>query len=292
MEDVLRATAFILGFGIIFVFFMMIEAYVCVKRGRGDVYDFKETLANLVTGASYKIVDGIVIALYVGAFYSVIYQHGLQWNPEITPLNILIMFIVTDFLMYISHFCQHKIRWFWTVHVTHHSSRNMNLSTALRQNFLNGLNGSGAMIWLPMALIGFDGTWALICLEVNLVYQFFQHTEAFNAPKWFGKVFNTPSHHRVHHGCGEEQIDRNFGGVLIIWDKLFGTFQAEETAGEIVYGVPRMPEKPYNPFYLQTHELFTMLKDVIRYKDPRILWMSPEWLERRKENRAAQMQSE
>lgn len=282
MEDVLRAAAFIIGFGAVFVSFMMIEAVVCVRRGRGDIYDFKETLANLVTGASYKIVDGIVIALFVGAFYTQIYNYGLQWNPEITLLNVLLMFIATDLFMYFSHLCQHKIRWFWTAHVTHHSSKNMNLSTALRQNFLIGLNGSGAMIWLPMALIGFDAKWALICLEANLVYQFFLHSEMFDAPKWFGKVFNTPSHHRVHHGSNPEQIDRNFGGVLIVWDKLFGTFQAEETAGEVVYGVARMPEKPYNPFYMQTYELVAMLKDVVKYKDLRILWMPPEWVERRK----------
>lgn len=283
MEDVLRATAFIIGFGAIFVSCMVIEAFVCVKRGQGDIYDFKETLANLVTGASYKIVDGIVIALYVGAFYSYIYDYGLQWNPELTVFNILFMFVITDLLMYFSHMCQHKIRWFWTVHVTHHSSANMNLSTALRQNFLNGLNGSGALIWLPMALIGFDAKWALICLEVNLIYQFFQHSQVFNAPKWFGLIFNTPSHHRVHHGCNEDQIDRNFGGVLIIWDRLFGTFQAEETAGEVKYGVPRMPEKPYNPFYIQVYELVAMLKDLVRYKDLRILFMPPEWVQRQRE---------
>jgi sterol desaturase/sphingolipid hydroxylase (fatty acid hydroxylase superfamily) len=156
----------------------------------------------------------------------------------------------------------------------------MNLSTALRQNFLNGINGGWVFLWIPLALLGFDRDWALIAIEMNLIYQFFQHSEMFDAPKWYGKVFNTPSHHRVHHGCGEHQIDRNFGGVLIIWDKLFGTFQAEETAGEIKYGVPRMPEKPYNPFYLQTYELVEMFKDVWHYKDLRILWHTPEWIHR------------
>lgn len=282
MEDVLRAAAFIIGFGAVFVSFMMIEAFVCVKTGRSDNYDFKETLANLVTGASYKITDGIAITLFITVCYDYVAQFGLQLNPELTVLSVLATIIATDFFMYWYHLVQHKIRWFWVIHVTHHSSSNMNLSTALRQNFIGAVNGGWVFLWLPLALIGFDKNWALIAIEANLIYQFFQHSEVFDAPKWFGKVFNTPSHHRVHHGSNPDQIDRNFGGVLIIWDKLFGTFQAEETAGEIKYGVARMPEKKYNPFYLQTYELVAMLKDLAKYKDPRILWMPPEWVERRK----------
>lgn len=280
MEDVLRATAFIIGFGLVFVALMVIEAIVCVKKGRGDIYDFKETLANLTAGASYKFVDGIMIALLISLCHDYIVPYGLNWNPELNIWSFLITFFAIDLLWYLSHFAQHKIRWFWVVHVTHHSSANYNLSTALRQNFINGLNGTWVFQWIPFALIGFDRDWTLIAIELNLVYQFFLHTQMFNAPKWFGKVFNTPSHHRVHHGCNPEQIDRNFGGVLIIWDKIFGTFQAEETAGEIKYGVPRMPEKPYNPFYIQTYELFAMLKDVLRYKDWRVLLMPPEWVSR------------
>jgi sterol desaturase/sphingolipid hydroxylase (fatty acid hydroxylase superfamily) len=281
MEDLARALLFVFAFGAVFVGCMVIEAIYCSRTGRGHLYDFKETLANLATGASYKIVDGIAIALVISTCYDLVTPYGLGWRPELGVISVLATIIFTDLFMYVNHLAQHKIRWFWSVHVTHHSSPRMNLSTALRQNFLNALTGNWVLMWIPLALIGFDRDWVLIAIEANLVYQFFMHSEVFNAPKWWGKVFNTPSHHRVHHGSNPAQIDRNFGGVLIIWDKLFGTFQAEETAGEIRYGVPRMPARPYNPVYLQLHEFGEMFRDVAKYRDPRILLMTPEWVHRR-----------
>lgn len=279
MEDLLRALMFIFAAGAMFIALMAFEAWYRYRKEGHSGYYIKETLANLTTGASYKIVDGIVIALFITAFADYIAQFGLQWNPEASIGVFILLFILADFFMYINHFCQHKLRWFWAVHVTHHSSDHMNLSTALRQNFLNGLNGNWMLMWVPLALIGFDKDWILIAIETNLLYQFFMHTEAVDRLGWMEKIFNTPSHHRVHHGSNPAQIDRNFGGVFIIWDKLFGTFQDESTAGEIKYGVTRMPEKPLNPFYIQVYEFVDMIKDVWRYKDLRILYKHPDWVE-------------
>lgn len=278
MEDLIRALAFIFGAGAVFILLMFLEAWYMHRKTGHSGYYIKETLANLTTGASYKIVDGIAIALFITAFADVIAPYGLQWNPEPSLLTFVILFVLADFFMYINHFAMHKLRWFWVVHVTHHSSEHMNLSTALRQNFLNALNGNWLLMWVPLALIGFDKDWILIAIEANLFYQFFMHTEAVGRLGWAEKIFNTPSHHRVHHGSNPEQIDRNFGGVFIIWDRLFGTFRDEDDAGEIRYGVTRMPEKPLNPFYIQTYELASMLKDVWRYKDLRILYKHPDWV--------------
>jgi len=278
MEDLLRAMAFILGAGVIFIGLMLLEAWYLKRKTGQSGYYLHETLANMVTGASYKIVDGIAIAVFITAFADYVAPYGLQWNPEPSFLTFLLLFVLADFCMYINHFAQHKLRWFWAVHVTHHSSEHMNLSTALRQNFLNALNGNWILMWLPLALIGFDKDWILIAIETNLFYQFFMHTEAVGRLGWFEKVFNTPSHHRVHHGSNPQQIDRNFGGVLIIWDKLFGTFRDESEAGEIKYGVTRMPEKPLNPFYIQVYELVAMVRDVWKFKDPRILYKHPDWV--------------
>ncbi|MGM0563166.1 MAG: sterol desaturase family protein [Pseudomonadota bacterium] len=277
MQDVLRALAFIGLFGMVFIGAMLIEAWY-LKRKTGDAnYSIPESLTNMVTGASYKIVDGIAIALFIQAFYMMVYEYGLQWNPEISWYSVLALVLFTDFLFYITHLITHKVRWFWGTHVTHHSSNRMNLSTALRQNFTSALNGNWMFWWVPLALVGFDKNWALIAIESNLVYQFFLHTEAVNRLGWLEKVFNTPSHHRVHHGSNPAQIDRNFGGMLIIWDKLFGTFRDESEAGEIRYGISRMPKKPLNPWHLQTYEYVAMAKDLWRYKDPRILFKHPEW---------------
>lgn len=278
MEDLIRALAFIFGAGVFFVALMMAEAWYMHRKTGSTGYYLRETLANLTTGASYKIVDGIAIALFITAFADYIGQFGLQWNPEPSVLTFLLLFVLADFFMYINHFAMHKLRWFWVVHVTHHSSDHMNLSTALRQNFLNALNGNWLLMWVPLALIGFDKDWILIAIETNLFYQFFMHTEAVGRLGWLEKVFNTPSHHRVHHGSNPAQIDRNFGGVFIIWDRLFGTFRDEEEAGEIKYGVTRMPEKPLNPFYIQVYELKAMLKDVVKHRDLRILYKHPEWV--------------
>jgi sterol desaturase/sphingolipid hydroxylase (fatty acid hydroxylase superfamily) len=278
MEDLLRAMAFIFGAGVIFIGLMLLEAWYLKRKTGKSGYYLRETLANMVTGASYKVVDGIAIAVFITAFADYVAPYGLQWNPEPSFLTFLLLFVLADFCMYINHFAQHKLRWFWAVHVTHHSSEHMNLSTALRQNFLNALNGNWILMWLPLALIGFDKDWILIAIETNLFYQFFMHTEAVGRLGWFEKVFNTPSHHRVHHGSNPQQIDRNFGGVLIIWDKLFGTFRDESEAGEIKYGVTRMPEKPLNPFYIQVYELVAMIRDVWKFKDPRILYKHPDWV--------------
>lgn len=284
MEDLIRALAFIFSAGVIFVLLMAIEAWYMHRKTGHSGYYLKETIANLTTGASYKIVDGIAIALFITAFADVIAPYGLQWNPEPSVLTFLILFVLADFFMYVNHFAMHKLRWFWVVHVTHHSSDHMNLSTALRQNFLNALNGNWLLMWVPLALIGFDKDWILIAIETNLVYQFFMHTESVGRLGWAEKIFNTPSHHRVHHGSNPEQIDRNFGGVFIIWDRLFGTFRDEDDAGEIKYGVTRMPKKPLNPFYIQTYELAAMLQDVWRYKDLRILYKHPDWVEEKYRN--------
>jgi sterol desaturase/sphingolipid hydroxylase (fatty acid hydroxylase superfamily) len=281
MEDLIRAIQFILLAGVVFILMMLGEAWY-MKRKTGDShYDFRETLANIVTGASYKVMDGIAIALFITACYDFVYQHGLQWNPAPGIGVFLLLFLLTDALFYVQHRIAHSVRWFWGTHAVHHSSTRMNLSTALRQNFTNALSGNWIFWWLPLALIGFDRNWTLIAIETNLFYQFFLHTGMINRLGGFEKIFNTPSHHRVHHGRNPTQIDTNFGGVLIIWDRLAGTFVDESHAGSIVYGVSNMPRKPLNPWHLQTHEYADMFRDVIRHRDPRILIRHPGWVNER-----------
>ena len=278
MEDILRAFVFIALFAGIFLGAMVVENLIARSRGRVGLYRFPETLTNITTGASYKIADGLAIALFIQLFYDWMYERGLQWDPELSVVSIIALILFIDLYMYAAHYAMHKFRWFWNAHVTHHSSDHMNLSTALRQNFTYALSGTWILWWIPAAFVGFDKTWTLIAIEANLVYQFFLHTEQVKSLGWAEKIFNTPSHHRVHHGSNPKQIDKNFGGIFIIWDKLFGTFQAEETAGEIVYGVKRMPEKPNNPWHAQVYDWQNMFRDLKTYKDPRILWKHPDWV--------------
>ncbi len=278
MQDIWHALLFIAAFGIIFSSVMVAEHLYAQYKQRGQIYYFKETAANLIVGASYKVVDGIAIALFIQAFYLWVYDFGLQWNPELSVWSVLALVVFIDLCFYINHVLMHKVRWFWNVHVTHHSSEHMNFSTALRQNFTFALSGAWFFWWIPAALVGFDKDWVLIAIEANLVYQFFLHTEQVGRLGWLEKILNTPLHHRVHHGSNPEQIDRNFGGIFIIWDHLFGTFRDERDAGEIKYGVTRMPAQPYNAWHLQIHDWVAMFRDVRRYRDLRILYKHPDWV--------------
>lgn len=291
MQDVLHALFFIAAFGAVFLTVILAEYLYIRHKGIQGVYHLKETIANLATGASYKIVDGIAIALFIQAFYEWVYGFGLQWNPGLSVWSVLLLIVFIDLCFFAAHVTMHKTRWFWNVHVTHHSSEHMNFSTALRQNFTFALSGAWLFWWIPAAIVGFDKNWVLLAIEGNLVYQFFLHTEQVGKLGWLEKIFNTPSHHRVHHGSNPAQIDTNFGGIFILWDKLFGTFRDEADAGEIRYGVTRMPAKPYNPWFLQVHDWADMFRDVVRYRDLRILYKHPDWvLERYGQARPADAQ--
>lgn len=276
MNGLAHALFFVMTFGMVFVGLMLLEAWYWYRKGRTDVYSLKESLAGVATGFCYKMVDGAAIVLFIQYFYEFVYDIGLQFSPEASVASFLLLFLVTDLAFWFMHMTTHKVRWFWATHVTHHSGEHMNFSTALRQNALGLFNFTWMLWWTPLALVGFQKEWVMVAIELNLVYQFFLHTEAVDDLGWFGKIFNTPSHHRVHHGSGPKQIDTNFGGVLILWDKLFGTFVAEKDAGDIVYGVTRQPES-YNPFWLQVHEFVDMMRDLVRYRDLRILIKHPDW---------------
>src|SRR5699024_9965623 len=172
----------------------------------------------------------------------------------------------------------HRIRWFWAAHITHHSSERMNFSTAMRQNATNIFNGNWVFL-LPLALIGFNPIWLGVCYALSLVYQFFIHTTL------VGKlhpaiefVFNTPSHHRVHHGKNRGYIDTNYGGVLIIFDRLFGTFRAETETPE--FGITT-PVQSKNLIVLWCHEYAALFSDMRKkgslWQRLGHLWRPPEW---------------
>jgi hypothetical protein len=171
----------------------------------------------------------------------------------------------------------HEINLFWSAHVVHHQSEDYNFSVALRQGALQKVFTS--WVFLPMAIIGFDPVWFVIIGALNTVYQFWIHTEQINKMGWFGSVFNTPSHHRVHHGRNPKYIDKNHAGSLIIWDKMFGTFQAEEDTP--VYGVTK-PTNHWDPISAHVQPIVDMLYDIKSVKGFKnkwlVLWKPPGWL--------------
>lgn len=281
MSDLLHALLFIATFGLFFLGIIALEAWYWHRKGRKDIYTWRETLSSITTGAMYKIADGVAIALFIQFFYDWVYQFGFQYQTDDGWLSIVFLFFVVDFFYYFFHLGMHKIRWFWAAHVTHHSALKMNFSTALRQNFLIDLNFGWAMWWIPIALIGFNKEWAIIAIELNLAYQFFVHTETVRRLGPLEWILNTPSHHRVHHGSNPAQIDTNFGGVLIIWDRLFGTFVDERDAGPIRYGLVSRQPDTLNPLRLNLDEFFQMFRDAWRFRDWRVFIRPPGWVDNR-----------
>ena len=175
-----------------------------------------------------------------------------------------VAFLLEDLTYYWFHRLSHERRFWWAAHVNHHSSQHYNLSTALRQTWTGGVAGTWAL-WLPLAFLGFPPAMIAIQKGISLVYQFWIHTEAIGKmPRWFEAVFNTPSHHRVHHARNPRYLDRNYAGVLIVWDKLFGTFQPELDEEPCRYGIVKNLGD-FNILRVAFHEWAGMLGDVARH---------------------------
>ena len=169
----------------------------------------------------------------------------------------MLLFFLDDFAYYWFHRISHEVRLFWASHVVHHSSQYFNLSTALRQTWVPM---TYFPFWMPIALLGYPPYMILTMQAVSLMYQFWIHTERIGKlPRPIEFVFNTPSHHRVHHGANDIYLDRNYGGILIIWDRLFGTFQGEEE--QVRYGLTKNIHT-FRPFRVAFHEYQAMWRDV------------------------------
>lgn len=223
-------------------------------------YDARDSRTSLAMGLG-NVVINIGWKLVVLSAFAAAYSVSPIRLPADNPLTWVALFFADDFLYYWYHRTHHTIRVFWASHVVHHSSEFYNLSTALRQPWTPF---SSLPFWLPLAFLGFSPWMILLQQSVSLVYQFFIHTERVNrmwAP--IELVMNTPSHHRVHHGSQSQYLDKNYGGILIVWDRLFGSFEPE---GErVVYGLTKNVGS-YNPLRVATHEFAAIWDDVRRAK--------------------------
>ncbi len=251
------------------------------RRLRGDQsrMDVPEAIRNFLLGFGYQLTELLFAGLIAFPVYALAYHFRL-WDLSLSWVTVLATFIGVEFCFYWMHRASHRVRWFWAAHVVHHSSRRMNFSTAMRQNATNIFNG-GWLFFVPLALLGLNPVWIGMAYALSLVYQFFIHTTLVDKlHPAIEFVFNTPSHHRVHHGKNPECIDSNYGGVLIIWDRLFGSFVREEDRGAIEYGVTRPPRSD-NLITLWTHEYQDMFRDMARpgplAERIKHLWKAPEW---------------
>lgn len=240
--------------------------------------DVPEALRNFALGAGYQLTELLFAGLIAFPVYAFLYHHRLL-DLELNWATGLLTFVGVDFCFYWMHRSSHRIRWFWAAHVVHHSSERMNFSTAMRQNATNIFNGMW-LFYVPLALIGFNPVWIGVAYALSLVYQFFIHTTLVGKlPGWVETVLNTPSHHRVHHGRNPGYIDRNYGGTLIVWDRLFGTFVAEDEQAPPDYGITR-PIHSRNLLVLWTHEYVDLFRAMARpgglQARLKHLWKPPE----------------
>lgn len=250
----------VIGFAIPFFLISIWIEYLLREHQQLPRYDKKDALASIgmAVGSAVINVGSKTVAFLA---YSWLYEHrlfeiGSAWWAWV------LLFFADDFSFYLHHRSCHEIRLFWAAHVNHHSSVNYNLAVALRQSWGELFHKYIWWAWLPF--LGFHPLMIITMMTVSLIYQFFLHTEVVKRfPRVIEFFFNTPSHHRVHHGSNLIYLDRNHAGILIIWDRMFGTFQKELDEEPVVYGITTNIVT-YNPFKIATHEYANLIKDVRR----------------------------
>jgi len=241
------------------VFLLTIAAEVVLLRRKrfSDKagYELKDALASLAMGSGFLVISGVFKLALIPA-YLWLHQFRL-FDIQNVWWSWLLLFVLQDFCFYWAHRTHHSVRFMWAAHVNHHSSRHYNLSTALRQSWTEHL--TGLPFFVPLVFLGFDPLMLVVVELINLYYQYWVHTETIGKLGWFEQIFNTPSHHRVHHGSNPRYIDRNHAGIFIVWDRMFGTFVEE--AEPVVYGLTENIQT-FNPVRIAFHEWQAMIADV------------------------------
>ena len=241
-----------------FILLVLAEMIVARVRDRSR-YEPRDTLTSLALGLGSTVAGavtaGAVLAVATWAWRFRLFDIGWQWYWFAA------CFVLDDLCYYLFHRAAHRVRWFWASHVVHHSSQHYNLSTALRQTW-TGFLSLAFIFRLPLFLIGFPPAMVIFVGGVNLVYQFWIHTETIGRmPRWFEAVMNTPSHHRVHHATNPRYLDTNYAGVFIVWDRMFGTFTPERDDDAPRYGIVHNLGS-FNLIWAAFHEWAGIARDV------------------------------
>lgn len=223
------------------------EAWWARRQGSDEYRDNRDTWGNIFLGFM-SIVWGILFGLATVYIYYFCYDIAPYKFPPDAWWTWVALFLVDDLVYYVFHRVSHESRLFWNFHVVHHSSEHYNLSVAVRQSWFSGI--LHWMFYAPIMLLGFAPWMFALMHGFNLIYQFWIHTKFVRKLGWLEYLLNTPSHHRVHHGVNEKYLDKNYAGVLIIWDRLFGSFTPETE--EPRYGILK-PLGSYNPLWINLH---------------------------------------
>lgn len=238
-----------------FVALLLLEVLLSTWDHR-DLFKAKDTLASLSMGIG-NVAVGLVTKGMVFAAYTFVHTFAL-FEIGFAAWAWVLLFLLEDLTYYWFHRVSHECRLFWASHVVHHSSEYYNLGTALRQTWTGSFYTFVFWLWLP--LLGFEPIMVMTLQSVSLIYQFWIHTEVVRRLGPLEKILNTPSHHRVHHSSNARYLDRNHAGILIIWDRLFGTFVEEHPHDPPVYGLTKNLDT-YNPFRIAFHEWIDIWRD-------------------------------
>jgi sterol desaturase/sphingolipid hydroxylase (fatty acid hydroxylase superfamily) len=248
-----------------FFVLMLVEWWVARRRHHHNAYEAHDTRANLLSGTG-SVVVGAMLKMGILAVFVAVYELSpLRLPADHWGTWVLAVFAL-DCCHYWAHRYSHETRIGWATHVTHHSSQHYNLSVALRQSWTLNLM---FFFYLPLPLLGIPIHILLVAQTINTLYQFWIHTEQIDRmPAWFEFIFNTPSHHRVHHSSNPQYLDKNYAGIFILWDRIFGTFEPE--VERPIYGITKNIES-HNVFYINFHEWRDMLQDA---------WKARTWADR------------
>lgn len=259
----------------VFIVSMLIEFFLSRKRQQ-VWFRLGDTMSNLACGLISQLT-GLIFAVWTLVAYTFVYEHFRLFDlPRTHWTTWGLSLILADFIYYWWHRSSHVINIFWASHIVHHQSEEYNLSVALRQAAFGSL--FSWLVYAPFGVLGIPIDIFFFGIAVNLVLGFFPHTRFTNRIPIVEYIVNTPSHHRVHHGTNRQYIDKNFGGVLIIWDRIFGTFEPENEP--VRYGIVN-PLNRLNPVWANLHywhELYQNSKAMNRWSDRLIVWIaSPGW---------------
>jgi len=248
-----------------FTLLVLIEMAAWRLTGRGN-YETRDSAASLLMGFGSRIAPLLGGGALVFTVFMAAYEYRLFESPN-AWWAVTLCFVLDDLRYYWFHRISHERRWFWASHVIHHSSQHYNLTTALRQTWTGDILGS-LLFKTPLVLIGFHPLMIAFVSGLNLLYQFWIHTELIDRLGPFELAFNTPSHHRVHHATNPRYLDANYAGTLIVWDRMFGTFTPESSDEKCRYGIVKNLGT-FNPLIIAFHEWIGIAKDVLKARSLR-----------------------
>lgn len=233
----------------VFLLTIVLEAWIAHRRGLA-VYDISDAVTSLHHGVLSQLIGAFTKVFNLGLYVAIFEAYRMtEWSTNNIGLWVLAL-VLYDLCYYWAHRLGHEVNFFWASHVVHHSSEYYNLSTALRQTSTGAL--LGWVFYVPLALLGVPPLMLVVVGLIDLLYQYWVHTELVGRLGWLDRVLVTPSNHRVHHGQNDYCIDKNYGGILILWDRLFGTFVDERAGEKIVYGI-RTPLHSFSPLWGNLH---------------------------------------